>query len=65
MFAVLRRDASVSDPVQAITGTKAYLALDEARAEADRLNALNADKGATYFVVVVRLHEEAVRPRQG
>jgi len=56
LFVVLRHDDYVTDPVVAITGTKAYRARDTAEAEATRLNALNADKGARYFVRVVRLH---------
>jgi hypothetical protein len=41
--------------LDAITGTKAYRARDTAETEAARLNGLNADKGARYFVRVVRL----------
>ncbi len=54
-FVILRRDAFVDDPVDAITGTKGYLTREAAEAEADRLNALNTDKGAHYFVRLVRL----------
>lgn len=41
--------------LESLTATKAFETLDEANAEATRLNALNADKGARYFVRVARL----------
>jgi hypothetical protein len=55
---VLRRDIDVHDLVDAIVGTKAFVTRDEAEAEATRLNALNANKRATYFVVVARLQDD-------
>ena len=58
VFVVLRHDDHVSDPVQAVMGTMAFTTLDRAEAEAERLNGLNADKGARYFVVVVRLQDD-------
>jgi hypothetical protein len=56
---VLRRDHDVDDLVEAIVGTKAFVSRDEAEAEATRLNVLNEDKRATYFVVVARLQDDA------
>jgi hypothetical protein len=61
VYVVLRYDSYIADPVEAIIGTKAYLALAAAQAEADRLNALNADKGARYFVRVARLRDDSDR----
>jgi len=55
IFVVLRFDDYVQDPIQAITGTKAFESQELADAEAARLNELNADKRARYFVRLARL----------
>jgi hypothetical protein len=57
-FVVLRLDDFIGDPLDAITGTKGYSTLERAQAEADRLNRLNEDKGARYFVRVARLVDD-------
>jgi hypothetical protein len=57
VYAVLRHDSYIADPVQAIVGTTGWTNLEQARDEADRMNGLNGDKKATYFVVVVRIRE--------
>jgi hypothetical protein len=57
IFVILRRDAFVDDPLDAITGTKGYHTQEAAEAEADRLNAMNTDMDARYFVRLVRLQE--------
>jgi hypothetical protein len=55
VFVVLRHDSHVKDVSESIVGTRAFLSLKSAQEDATRLNALNADKEATYFVVVARL----------
>ncbi len=60
VFVVLRRDGFIDDPVEAVTGTKAYRRQDRAQAEAARLNDLNAHKQARYFVRLVRLQDTDV-----
>lgn len=57
VFVVLRRDDFIDDPVDVITGTKAFGSQEHAQAEADRLNLVNRDKGARYFVRMARLQE--------
>jgi hypothetical protein len=55
VFVVLRRDDHIDDPIESIVGTKAFGDLGQAEAEAARLNEVNGEKGARYFVVVARL----------
>ena len=61
IFVVLRRDDYVDDPLDAVTATKAFPSLEAAQAEADRLNDLNAAKGARYFVRIARQPSEPDR----
>ncbi len=57
VFAVLRFEKNWNqwkDPQLAVAVTKVLPTFDEAEAEARRLNALNAAKGATYIVQATR-----------
>ena len=44
--------------LRGITVTSVVPTLEEAAAEVDRLNALNADKGATYFWMATRYYPD-------
>jgi Barstar (barnase inhibitor) len=59
VFAIVRVDSPGADstfnPDNHVMGTKAYLDRADAKAEAERLQALNADKRSRYVVVTVRL----------
>jgi hypothetical protein len=57
IFVLLRHDEFVDDPIESITGTKAYDSEERAQSEADRLNAINGDKRARYFVRLARLQD--------
>ncbi len=59
VFVILRRDEFIDDPIESITGTKAFVSKDRADAEADRLNAVNEGKRAHYFVRMARLQDDA------
>jgi hypothetical protein len=65
VFVVLRFDPAPAraefDVEAQVVGTKAYVSVTDADAEADRLNRLNGPKDATYFVIMARLKWD---PRQ-
>lgn len=63
LFAILRYevDADASWPIESrITVKKVVMDADHAAQEAKRLNELNQDKGAYYFVQITRLEEAPV-----
>jgi hypothetical protein len=49
VFAVIRVDADLASPQDAITVTEILREEEEARAEVERLNRLNSAKGSRYF----------------
>ncbi len=57
VYAVIRidRGAPSSEPKDTTTVTKIVSSLDVAKAEVERLNKLNAAKGATYFWQTTRM----------
>lgn len=58
VFAIVRVDADMLEPENQFTVTKVVRSESFAASEAARLNALNASKGARYFVQVTRLVNE-------
>ena len=55
VHAVVRYDFDLEEPENRIAIPKVFESAEQARAEVDRLNELNADKKCRYFAVVTRL----------
>lgn len=49
VFAVIRVDSDIKSAEKAVTVTEILPGIDEAASEVERLNRLNANKGAHYF----------------
>ena len=58
VFAVIRFDNFIGDAENATAVVEILPTAEQARAEADRLNALNGAKGARYFVRASRYYPE-------
>lgn len=57
VYAIIRLDGVAVNIADQITVTKVIASEKDASQEADRLNALNADKGAKYVIQITRLVE--------
>ncbi len=57
VYAIIRLDGAAVDLANQIAVTKVITTEEAASQEADRLNALNADKGAKYVFQITRLVE--------
>jgi hypothetical protein len=58
VFAILRMDRGISSFEDAITVKEVLPEMDQAKREVERLNKLNASKGATYFWQATRFFPE-------
>jgi hypothetical protein len=56
VFAVLRVDREIETPEDSISVVKIVVELEEAIKEVERLNSLNAGKGARYFWQATRYY---------
>jgi tRNA A37 threonylcarbamoyladenosine synthetase subunit TsaC/SUA5/YrdC len=58
IYVVLRYDANISNPIDAVAGIKAYVNENEALEEAARLKRINQSE---YFVRLVRIQKGVIK----
>lgn len=63
VYAVIRVDVGMQDIETAVTVKEVVPTMEEATAEVERLNKLNADKGCRYFWQTTRYLPQGLKPK--